>query len=77
MNRLNPVHTTSILILLQKMNTKKRVCYQVDLQQPVKKGVLNTKMYSSSPTYIENRVISVLKDMIKLKRHHRICDMYV
>jgi hypothetical protein len=34
---------------------------------PVKKGVLNTKMYYSSPNYTENRVISVLKDMIKLK----------
>jgi hypothetical protein len=34
---------------------------------PVKKGILNTKMYSSSPNYTENRVISVLKDMIKLK----------
>jgi glycogen synthase len=33
---------------------------------PVKRGVLNTKMYSS-PNYTENRVISVLKDMIKLK----------
>jgi hypothetical protein len=62
------------------MNTKKkRVCYQVTLQQLklhgtqqlhafmlVKKGVLNTKMYSAS-IYTENHVISVLKDMIKLK----------
>jgi hypothetical protein len=34
---------------------------------PVKKGVLNTKIYSASPNYIEKRVISVLKDMIELK----------
>jgi hypothetical protein len=32
---------------------------------PVKKVVLN--MYSSPPNYTENRVISVLKDTIKLK----------
>jgi hypothetical protein len=64
------------------MNTKKkRVCYQADLQQlklyvelsssmhlcQLKKGVLNTKMYSSSPNSTENHAISVLKDMIKLK----------
>jgi hypothetical protein len=34
---------------------------------PVKKGVLNTKMYSASPNYTQNRVISVLKDVIELK----------
>jgi deoxyribodipyrimidine photolyase-like uncharacterized protein len=34
---------------------------------PVKKGVLNTKMFSSSPNYIENRVIRVLKDTTELK----------
>jgi hypothetical protein len=34
---------------------------------PVKKGILNTKMYYYSPNYTENRVISVLKDMIELK----------
>jgi hypothetical protein len=34
---------------------------------PVKKGVLNTKIYFVSPNKTENRVISVLKDMIKLK----------
>jgi glycogen synthase len=34
---------------------------------PVKKGVLNTKMYYYSPNYTENCVISVLKDIIKLK----------
>jgi hypothetical protein len=34
---------------------------------PVKKGVLNIKMYSSSPNHTENHVISVLEDMIKLK----------
>jgi hypothetical protein len=34
---------------------------------PAKKGVLNTKMFSASPNYTENRVISALKDMIGLK----------
>jgi hypothetical protein len=34
---------------------------------PVKKGVLNTKIYSASPNYTENRVISVLKDTTELK----------
>jgi hypothetical protein len=34
---------------------------------PVKKGILNTKIYSASPSYTENHVISVLKDMIELK----------
>jgi hypothetical protein len=34
---------------------------------PVKKGILNTKMYSSSPNSTEKHVISLLKDMIKLK----------
>jgi hypothetical protein len=34
---------------------------------PVKKGVLNTRMYSTSPNYSENHVISLLKDMIELK----------
>jgi hypothetical protein len=33
---------------------------------PVKKGVLNTKIYSAS-NYTENRVISVLKDMTEFK----------
>jgi hypothetical protein len=33
----------------------------------VKKGVLNRKMYSASPNYTENHVISVLKDTIELK----------
>jgi hypothetical protein len=34
---------------------------------PVKKGILNTKIYSASPNYAENHVISMLKDMIELK----------
>jgi hypothetical protein len=34
---------------------------------PVKKGILNTKMFSASPNFTENRVISVLKDTIELK----------
>jgi hypothetical protein len=34
---------------------------------PGKKGVLNTKIYSASPNYTENCVISVLKDMTELK----------
>jgi hypothetical protein len=34
---------------------------------PVKKGVLNTKIYSVSPNKTESRVISVLKHMIELK----------
>jgi hypothetical protein len=55
---------------------KKRVCYQVETvrgtQQlhafmSVKKGVLNTKIYSDSPNYTENCVISVLKDTIELE----------
>jgi hypothetical protein len=34
---------------------------------PVKKGILNTKMYSAFPNYTENHVISLLKDMTELK----------
>jgi hypothetical protein len=34
---------------------------------PVKRGVLNTKIYSASRNYTESRVISVLKDIIELK----------
>jgi hypothetical protein len=34
---------------------------------PVKKGVLNTKIYSASANYTENCVICVRKDMIELK----------
>jgi hypothetical protein len=34
---------------------------------PVTKGVRNSKIYSASPNYTENRVIRVLKDMIELK----------
>jgi hypothetical protein len=34
---------------------------------PVKKGVLNTKIYSASPNYTENCMISVLKDVTELK----------
>jgi hypothetical protein len=34
---------------------------------PVKKGILKTKMCSAFSNYTENRVISVLKDMIELK----------
>jgi hypothetical protein len=33
----------------------------------VKKGKLHTKIYSASPNYTENCVISVVKDMIELK----------
>jgi hypothetical protein len=40
---------------------------QLHAFMPVKKGVLNRKMYSASPNYTENCVISVLKDIIKLK----------
>jgi glycogen synthase len=36
---------------------------QLHAFMPVKKGVLNTKMYSSSPNCTENHVISVLKDI--------------
>jgi hypothetical protein len=34
---------------------------------PVKKGVLNTKIYSAFPNYTENCVIGVLKDSTELK----------
>jgi hypothetical protein len=34
---------------------------------PVTKGILNTKIYSASPNYKQNHVISVLKDKIELK----------
>jgi hypothetical protein len=34
---------------------------------PVKKGLFNKKIYSSSPNYTQNCVISVLKDMTELK----------
>jgi hypothetical protein len=40
---------------------------QLHVFMPVKKRVFNTKMYSFSPNYTENHVISVLKDIIKLK----------
>jgi glycogen synthase len=43
----------------------------------VKKGVLNTKIYSASTNYAENHVISVLKNHDWIERHHRSCDMYV
>jgi hypothetical protein len=33
----------------------------------VKKGLPHTKIYSASPTYTENRMISVLKDTTELK----------
>jgi hypothetical protein len=33
----------------------------------VKKGILNTIIYSASPNYTENHVISVLKDTFDLK----------
>jgi hypothetical protein len=34
---------------------------------PVRKGVLNTQMYSASPNYTENHMISVLKVLIEFK----------
>jgi hypothetical protein len=34
---------------------------QLHAFMPVKEGVLDTKIYSSSPNYTENHVISVLK----------------
>jgi hypothetical protein len=37
------------------------------LHMPVKKGVLNRKIYFTSANYTENRVISVLSEMIELK----------
>jgi hypothetical protein len=40
---------------------------QLHAFMPVKKGLINTKIYSASPNCTENRVISVLKDMIELK----------
>jgi hypothetical protein len=33
----------------------------------VKEDILRTKLYSASPNYRENSVISVLKDMLELK----------
>jgi hypothetical protein len=49
--------------------TAETVCgtQQLHAFTPVKKGVLNTKIYSASPNYTLNHVISVLKDMIELK----------
>jgi hypothetical protein len=44
-----------------------RETQQLHAFMPVKKGVLNTKIYSASPNYTDNRVISVLKDTIELK----------
>jgi hypothetical protein len=40
---------------------------QLHAFMPVKKGILNAKMYFASLNYTENDVISVLKDMIELK----------
>jgi hypothetical protein len=40
---------------------------QLHVFMPVKKGVLNTKLFFASTKYTENHVISVLKDMIELK----------
>jgi hypothetical protein len=40
---------------------------QLHAFMPVKKGVLNTNIYCASPNCTENRVISVLKDIIELK----------
>jgi hypothetical protein len=62
------------------MNTNKRVLssrfaiaeticgtQQLHAFMRVKKGILNTNIYSASPNYTENFVISVLKDMTELK----------
>jgi hypothetical protein len=56
-------------LLSSRFATAETVCgtQQLHAFMPVKKGVLNTKMYSASPNYTENHVISVLKDTIKLK----------
>jgi hypothetical protein len=46
MNGLNPVYTTSISILWQKINKKKKtVCYQVNLQQLQLHLELNSSMH--------------------------------
>jgi hypothetical protein len=56
-------------LLSSRFATAETVCGTQKLHSlmPVKKAVLNTKTYYSSPNYAENRVITVLKDMIKLK----------
>jgi hypothetical protein len=56
-------------LLSSRFETAKTVCrtQQLHAFMLVKKGVLNTKIYSASPNFSENRVISVLKDMIELK----------
>jgi hypothetical protein len=40
---------------------------QLHVFMPVKKGIFDTKIYSASPNYTENSVISALKEMIELK----------
>jgi hypothetical protein len=56
-------------LLPSRFATAQTVCgtQQLHVFMLVKKGVLNTKIYSASPNYTENHVISVLKYMIKLK----------
>jgi hypothetical protein len=55
-------------LLPRQFATAKTVCgtQQLHAFMPVKKGILNTKIYSASPNYTEKRAISVLKDMIEL-----------
>jgi hypothetical protein len=81
MNGLNPVHNLSFDfvteneykeeedLLSSRVATPETVCgtQQLHAFMPVKKGVRNTNIYFASPNYTENRVISVLKDMIELK----------
>jgi hypothetical protein len=55
-------------LLSSQFATAETVCgtQQLHAFMPVKKGILNTKIYSAS-NYTENHVISMLKDTNKLK----------
>jgi hypothetical protein len=62
------IYTDEEGLLPSRFATAETVCgtQQLHVFMPVKKGVLNTKMYSASPNYTENHVINVLEDMIEL-----------
>jgi hypothetical protein len=75
------IHNLSFDFLTETNTKKKRVCYQVDLQQLklyvelnssmhlcwLRKVYFTQKNYSASPDYTENCVIRVLKDTTELK----------
>jgi hypothetical protein len=56
-------------LLSSRFATAETVCgtQKLNAFMPVKKGIIYTKIYSTSPNYTKNHVISVLKYMIELK----------